>query len=146
MVSAGSFSRVTSYLIQLRMIKKNAVAIDKLGVCTSAFCMLHCLAVPLLVIFGLDSLLFAIDQEWIELTIIGASLVIGLVSFMGGFIQHRQHFVPVLFVAGFLLLVNGEAVAGSWQAAGLSIAGAAVIAYAHIQNLRLKNRVANNSI
>jgi len=126
------------------MSKKNAVALDKIGICTSVFCMVHCLAVPVLFILGMDTLLLAVDQEWVEMTIIGVSLLIGLIAFMGGYLRHRQHFILVLFVAGFLLLVNGEAVAGSWQSLGLSIAGAATIAYAHFQNLRWKHQAAAN--
>ncbi|MEO1654856.1 MAG: hypothetical protein AAFU64_15015, partial [Bacteroidota bacterium] len=57
-----------------------------------------------------------------------------------GFLQHKQHFIPVLFVAGFLLIVNGESVGSLWLAAVLSVSGAAIIAYAHVQNLKWKRR------
>lgn len=115
--------------------------LDKIGICTSAVCMVHCLSIPLFLIFGFDTLLIAFDQEWIEWIIIASALVIGLLSFIGGFLRHRQHFVPVLFVAGFLLIINGESVAHSWLSVSLSIAGALVIAYAHLQNLKWKRYV-----
>ena len=118
-------------------MKKNLV-LDRIGMCTSVVCMIHCLAIPFFLIFGFDSMLRLIDQEWIELAIIGFALIIGIFSFIGGFVSHRQHFIPVLFIAGFLLIVNGEAIEESWVSLSLSLAGAFIIIYAHFQNLKWK--------
>ncbi|WP_424964215.1 MerC domain-containing protein [Ekhidna sp.] len=112
---------------------------DNLGICVSLLCVFHCIAIPFLVIFGLDLFLGIVDQEWIELTIIGAALLIGIFSFLSGFLRHKQHFIPILFVAGFLLIINGESVTHLWVSAGLSIAGALVIIYAHVQNLKWRH-------
>lgn len=120
--------------------KQLTILLDKLGMCTSMICMLHCLSIPLFFILGFDTLLRVVDQEWVESAIIAFALAIGLISFMGGFFRHRQHFIPVLFVAGFLLLVNGEAVSQTWLALVLSTTGAIIIAYAHFQNLKWKRR------
>ena len=117
---------------------KISLIADKVGVCTSILCMIHCLAIPILLIMGIDSILLLIDQEWIELTIIGISFVIGLIAFIGGYLQHKQHFVPVLFIAGFLLLINGESVVHTGVSITLSVTGALVILYAHVQNLKWK--------
>ncbi|MEM6380074.1 MAG: MerC domain-containing protein [Bacteroidota bacterium] len=117
---------------------KYSIVLDKIGVCTSIICMIHCITIPLLLIFGLDTSLKLIDQEWIELTLITTALCIGMSSFAIGFFRHRQHFIPVLFIAGFLLLVNGESVTNTMISLILSIAGALVIVYAHVQNLRWK--------
>ncbi len=113
---------------------------DKLGICTSLVCMIHCLLVPFLLIIGFDSLMHLFDQEWIEITLLSSSLIIGSFSFIKGYVLHRQHFVPVLFLSGFLLLVNGEAVSSLGLAISLSVIGALIIAYAHFQNLKLKYR------
>ena len=125
------------------MMKISLLA-DKLGMCTSFVCALHCLAIPIFLILGVDSALVLIDQEWIELTIIMLSFLIGFVSFLVGYVQHRQHFIPVLFLAGFLLIINGESVASSWLAVILSVAGASIIAYAHFQNLKWKQYAYSN--
>jgi len=105
----------------------------------SVICMLHCLSIPLLLILGFDALLAVASQEWLEAVIVFSALAIGLVSFLTGYARHKQHFVVVLFGAGFLLLVNGEAVSNAWASVGLSVAGALTIAYAHVQNLRFKH-------
>ncbi|MEM7297266.1 MAG: MerC domain-containing protein [Bacteroidota bacterium] len=116
-------------------MKLNSVP-DKMGMCASAICMLHCLSIPILLLFGLDAVLIVVDQEWIELLIIILTFAIGVTSFLSGFITHKQHFIPVLFVAGFLLIVNGEAVSHLWVSLLLSVAGAIIIIYAHVQNLK----------
>ncbi len=119
---------------------KLTIFADKLGICASLVCMIHCILVPFLLIIGFDSLLYLFDQEWIEIGLLSSSLIIGMFSFLRGYILHRKHFVPVLFLAGFLLLVNGEAVSSLGLAISLSVIGALIIIYAHFQNLKLKYR------
>lgn len=111
---------------------------DKIGICVSFFCLVHCLSIPLFLLFGFDSILRFIDQEWLEWSIIIFALCIGVVSFLGGFMAHKQHFISVLFVAGFLLLVNGESITNTLTSISLSISGVLVIIYAHVQNLKWK--------
>ena len=123
----------------LHLIKMSRIpSLDRIGVVTAVFCMIHCLSIPFFLIFGFESLLRATDQEWIEWLIIGLSLMIGLISFIGGFKVHRQHTLPVLFLSGFLLIVSGEFIHHTWLSLGLSISGALIISYAHIQNLKWK--------
>lgn len=123
------------------MSKNQLVVLDKVGMCTSLICMIHCLSIPLFIILGFDTALRFFDQEWVELMIITTAFIIGMISFLGGFMKHRQHFIPVLFVAGFLLIVNGESVLNEWTSVSLSVAGALVIGYAHFQNLRWRRHV-----
>jgi len=117
---------------------KSSLLADKLGICASVTCLIHCLITPCLFILGFDTLLHSLDQEWVETGLILSSFSIGVYAFIRGFLSHRQHFVPVLFLAGFLLLVNGEAVSNTWLALILSITGALIIIYAHCQNLKWK--------
>ena len=118
--------------------KQGILSLDRLGMCACFICMVHCLAVPLLLIIGLESALAWVEQEWIEHTLLFSSLVIGLMAFWGGFRKHKQHYIPILFVAGFLLLLNGEGVVNTTLGIILSVSGASLIAYAHIQNLKWK--------
>lgn len=118
--------------------------LDKVGVCTSALCMLHCLALPVLFIMGLDSALQMVDQEWLEMLIIFLSVVIGLVAFLRGYLLHRQHFIPVLFVTGILLIANGEGVENATMTVLLPVAGAATIIYAHLLNLAYRRKGATS--
>ena len=110
--------------------------IDLLGICTSVLCMLHCLAIPLLIVLGLDSVLRVVDQEWIEMGILLASLTIGALAFYRGYSRHKRIFIPFTFLVGFLLIANGESVSPEWAGLTLSVFGACIIAFAHIQNMR----------
>ncbi|MFT7057380.1 MAG: putative membrane protein [Roseivirga sp.] len=120
---------------------KHSFSFDKLGMYASMICMAHVLFVPILFIFGIDSLLRALDNEWIERGLISISLIIGCISFLQGYISHKQHSVPILFLAGFLLLVNGESIKTAWLSIVLSVTGALIICYAHMQNLIWRRQV-----
>lgn len=116
--------------------------LDQLGMCASALCIIHCMALPFLLILGMDTMLWWTENEAVELTLIGLALGIGLISFVGGYLRHKQHFVPVLFLAGILLIINGESVAVEWQGILLSSLGAAITIYAHFNNYKLRRYVA----
>lgn len=124
-----------------KRIKTNSL--DKAGMCVSVVCMVHCMSIPFLLVIGFDSVLSLVDQEWIEWTIIIVALFIGLGAFLSGYLAHRKHFVPTLFVAGFLLIINGESVVNQWVSLALSLSGAALVLYAHVQNLKYKRYVAH---
>ncbi len=119
-------------------MKKSAILTDKIGICISIICMAHCLAIPLFLLFGFDATLRFIDQEWIEWLIVALALIIGVISFLGGFIVHKQHYILVLFASGFLLLLNGESISQPWISILISIIGALIISYAHLENLKWK--------
>ena len=123
--------------------KQITKSFDLLGICASFICAIHCLAVPFLLILGLESILKVVDNEWVEVSILLSSLFIGLIAFLSGLVKHRQHFIPVLFVAGFLLIVNGEAVESEWLSVTLAVTGAAIISYAHFQNLKWRRHAVN---
>ena len=116
--------------------------IDQLGMCTSALCIIHCMAVPFLLILGMDTLFWWTESEAVELFLIGLSLMIGIMASVRGYLRHRQHFIPVLFLAGILLLINGESVSKEWLGLLLSTLGAGIIIYAHFNNHQLRKYVA----
>ncbi len=117
-------------------VNRETISLDKIGMCTSVICLVHCISIPLFFLFGFDAALRIIDQPWVEWMIIVFALFVGVVSFLGGFLTHRQHFIPVLFLAGFMLLINGESVVNEVLSLILSVGGGLVIIYAHVQNLK----------
>ena len=121
---------------------KRKISIDQLGMCASALCIVHCMAIPILLILGVDAMLLWMDAEAMELLLIGLSLVIGLISFVGGYLKHKHHFIPLLFLAGFLLMINGESISSDWLGVAISVFGAGIIIYAHFHNYRLRRYAA----
>ncbi|MEN0004803.1 MAG: MerC domain-containing protein [Bacteroidota bacterium] len=125
------------------MNKNLAILLDKLGICASILCMLHCVALPALLIIGGDSILRVLHQEWLEILILSLSLVIGLLAFIPGYLAHRQHALPLLFVGGFaLIIVSHTLFHHGWFSVVLTVIGALAIATAHLLNLRAKNSLA----
>lgn len=118
-----------------------SLALDKLGICTSFMCMAHCVATPLLVLIGFDTALRLVGAHWLETALLSTALILGLLSFYLGYARHRQHHIPVLFIAGFLLVVNAEVIPTRWASLGISAAGAVILVYAHFQNLVWKRRM-----
>lgn len=119
------------------MLKKTVI-LDKIGMCTSVLCIIHCLSIPLFLVFGFDSMLRLIEKEWIEWVIIAIALLIGVVSFLGGYLVHRKDYIPILFIAGFLLIISGESISNEWLSLTLSVSGASLIIYSHFKNLMFK--------
>lgn len=109
---------------------------DLMGICTSFICMIHCISIPLLVIVGFDSVLWMIDNEWVEMAILFASLLIGGIAFFQGYLLHRRRFIPLLFVAGFLLIAKGELIDPEWLGIMVAVFGTILIVIAHFQNLK----------
>ncbi len=121
---------------------QKAISFDNMGIWASSICIVHCLAAPALLILGLDSILWVVDHPWLEIAIISVTVTIGLIAFFIGYRVHRQHFIPVLFVAGALLMINGESVAEEWLGLLLSSFGALIVIYAHFHNYQLRRHVA----
>lgn len=120
------------------MKKQTGNSVDIMGICTSIICMIHCISIPLLTVFGLNSILWLVEHEWIEWTIIICSFILGSIAFVSGYLQHKQRFIPILFIVGFIMIVNGESVALEWLGLSIALLGATLIAYAHVQNLKWK--------
>ncbi len=61
------------------------------GICNTVICKGHCLSVPFLFLLGMDSRLIAIEQGWIEWSIILVALLIGVVGFLHESFMNYAH-------------------------------------------------------
>jgi MerC mercury resistance protein len=80
--------------------------LDYAGTSVSWLCMVHCLAMPLLVsflpIFGLSFL----ADEITELAIIGCSVCLAIISFLPSYFkQHRKLNPMLLFIGGISMVI-----------------------------------------
>jgi hypothetical protein len=115
---------------------------DKLGICVSTLCGIHCLALPVLLLVGAETWIQFVYHESVEKLLLSSALVIALIAFIPGYLSHRRHYIMVLFISGFLLLASGEAYEDVYARVAISAFGAAVVVYAHFLNytLRMKKR------
>lgn len=111
--------------------------LDGVGICASALCMLHCLALPL-VLAALPSVAarFAPGEafHWI---LLAAAIPISALALIGGWRRHRATAPLLVGAIGLILMALGVAV--PWREAletGLTVAGSLCLAGAHIANWR----------
>lgn len=121
---------------------------DLAGLALSATCLIHCLALPMLI------LLAPAIGHWIALpegthaAILMLALPAAFVAMRGGWHRHRRSAPPLIAVAGLALLALGLAAHEGLFAGGDSEAadrlftslGALTLAAAHIANWRLSHR------
>jgi hypothetical protein len=115
---------------------------DKIGIYISSLCVIHCIATPFLLVFGMDSLIAYVENPIIEILLLLPIVAIGFFSFYKGFLHHRQHFLPVLFLSGFILLWCSESIENEMLTVAVSVMGGCIIVYAHYFNMIL-NRSKN---
>ncbi|MEM1125452.1 MAG: MerC domain-containing protein [Bacteroidota bacterium] len=110
--------------------------LDATGICLSALCVVHCLAVPLIATGALAWM----ASESIHTGLTVALLVIVLAVALPGYRRHRRAIVPALLTGGVVLLggavLVGEAL-GELGEVGLTVLGSVVLIAGHVLNLRL---------
>jgi hypothetical protein len=135
--------------------KKNALSgsetiaeggrLDRFGAAASLACAVHCAAMPMLVgllpIVGL-SFLASEQAEW---SLVGLSLCVGIWSLLLSYARKHRHWRPLLifaFGASLIIAVRLLAEEGSRLEAPAMVAGALLIACAHMVNRQLRRRCA----
>ncbi|MEM6783206.1 MAG: MerC domain-containing protein [Bacteroidota bacterium] len=113
-------------------------SLDLVGIVLSVLCVIHCLALPLV---ATGALAWAASES----VHLGLALALGAVVLLvalPGYRRHRRVLVPVLLVAGVVLLVGAVLVGEALGEAGettLTLLGSATLVVGHLLNLRLPN-------
>ncbi len=109
--------------------------LDRAGVILSALCAAHCVAgLALVALVGASGGLF-FAPEFHEAGLAIAVIVGGLAVGMGA-LKHRRAAPIVLGISGLALMASALTVEHGFLEAVLTIAGVALVAAAHITNLR----------
>ena len=109
--------------------------LDRIGVTLSALCAVHCVAGLLLVtVLGLGGgvLLDPRIHEWG----LGLAIGVGILGLGFGALRHRQLSALAIGAAGLALMALALAAPHGTAEALLTIAGVALVATAHVRNLR----------
>ncbi|MBP2160476.1 MULTISPECIES: MerC domain-containing protein [Asticcacaulis] len=113
---------------------------DLIGVALSAACLLHCLALPAIIVL-LPSLGIFFDAHWVHQVLIGIAAPVSMWAIIrSGF--WRQYQVGVPMVAGLLLLTVAAFFkpAEAFEAP-ISMIGATLLAFGHYRNSRLVRKL-----
>ncbi|WP_316794054.1 MerC domain-containing protein [Pedobacter frigoris] len=116
--------------------------LDQLGMTASIACAIHCAALPFFIttlpLMGLGFL----AHSWVELTMIGISLIIGIWSLSSSYPKHKK-IVPVLvLIIGFLLIGSGHYVIHELESVLIPLGGF-TIAFAHFINWKYSRSCAH---
>ena len=123
------------------MLKFFRFHIDLMSFSASMLCAIHCLTVPVLLLFFSWRSLAWLANPMIEAVVWGMSIILATTALLPGYYRHRSRSAIQLAVTGLTLVVLGHlALSSGWQIAGTSI-GAAVVAVAHFQNWKLLEKI-----
>jgi len=119
-----------------------------MGVGLSLTCLVHCLALPMLLLLAPALSHWIALPEGMHAAILLLALPAALIAMRDGWRSHRRIAPFIMAVAGLALLASGLAAHEGWLAVtdpdaadrGLTSAGALTLAVAHLVNWRWRHR------
>lgn len=111
--------------------------LDALGIGASLVCAVHCVLLPLIItalpLLGLEML----ENETLEYALLGFSFLVGYTALFRGYHRHHRHIRPLmLFTFGYVGLLAGHFFAPEPWEPFMITAGAGLIVWAHLLNLK----------
>ncbi|RUL82794.1 MerC domain-containing protein [Tautonia sociabilis] len=110
-------------------------SIDRIGVALSASCAVHCLLTPLLLAVSSAGLLSWLADERLELGLIAAALLIGVIGIGTGCVRHRRYGLIALPAVAIALIAASRLLEESPAETALVVVGGLTLAAAHVVNL-----------
>lgn len=136
----------TRLVQKMKVRERNAIRAalaDRLGICLSGLCILHCALTPLALV-ALPSLGFVIADELVHVAFAGGIAAAGFLAFVPGYLAHRDRLVFAWAVPGFFLIVAAAAagarldsLGGRFAEALVTVLGSVLLIQAHRLNRRL---------
>lgn len=102
----------------------------------SALCLVHCLALPVLLAAAPVLAAGVPDAPWVHPAILGLAAPLALVALGRGWRRHHDARPPLLGAVGVALLTGGVFVATASGETALTVGGALLLAAAHLLNWR----------
>ena len=122
----------------VRSAPKAAVMLDRVAVMLSGLCLLHCLALPFLLV-ALPAI-SAFSEGHLHAQMLIIAIPVSVVALAFGFRRHGSGYIVGFGILGMLLLVTGGTLAHSYYGLiadrAFSISGALVLAVTHYYNSR----------
>lgn len=113
-------------------------ASDFVGIGLSVLCLIHCLALPVLIAFAPAMLRGLPGDDVTHRSLAVAIALVGLLAFRTGYKVHRKRWVLGVFILGLLLVSTaaalGEAVLTGGGEAAITVCGGLLLVSAHFFN------------
>ncbi len=127
------------------MSKKTNNKLDKIGICVSLLCAVHCALLPLIItllpLIGFGFL----ANNYFEMAIIATSLLIGYTSLRGSYRKHCNKTPLIIITQGFAIIFIGKMLIAQHYEWLFLTAGGLLIATAHFYNSRLSMHTHENN-
>jgi hypothetical protein len=111
---------------------------DRMGVWTSALCIIHCLLMPVLLSMSAVFVHFLPSEERVHRSLALAIAAIGAIALIRGIRIHRRLCVLYLMAAGlaciFFAAFQGDRLPGHWMEVTITFAGSILMIAAHRLN------------
>jgi len=119
------------------MIKTKNLLIDKIGICLSVTCGLHCAATMIFLTFGTMELAKFLENEILEMTFKIGVLLLGIVAFLPQLFIAKNYYPLIIFMVGLGLLWSADSMT-FWLRFISLVIGTSMIVGAHALNIRQK--------
>lgn len=119
-------------------------ALDMAGMTASTICLVHCLAMPVVIALIPAFAADLFESEWFHITLAFAVLIFCLLAFVPGYFRHKDKRLIGIGVTGISLVFFATFVARYWgETAEISIVtvGNLVLVAGHLLNRKLTHKV-----
>ena len=119
--------------------------LDRLGIGVSAFCLLQCLALPVVLVVAPSLTAGFLSHETFHLVLLAVIVPVSGLAYTLGYLKHRNPVIwlPAALGIGFLVLAAWLEQRHALSALGIAAvtsAGGVCLIVAHFLNLRARNR------
>lgn len=115
--------------------------LDRIGVLLSATCLLHCLALPVLLTIAPMTQVGLLDEHSFHLLLLWFIVPISLVALTIGCWQHKDKMILMLGVVGLGLLLgtglSGHTYVSPFTERLITVAAGLILATAHLRNFKI---------
>ncbi|MBV6644054.1 MAG: MerC domain-containing protein [Cyclobacteriaceae bacterium] len=117
--------------------------LDKIGICASTVCGLHCLLTPFILLALPFASLAFLASEGFEIGLLILSFLLAIASLVVSYFRKHFNVMPTILAGvGFLLFMIGKAIPLEIAEIILSVAGGVFIVLAHYRNIKLTKQIA----
>ena len=117
--------------------------LDKLGICTSTVCALHCLVTPFLILSLPFAGLAFLEWKELELGILALSFFFAIMSLVASYVRKHKNARPMMLAGfGFMLFIIGKVIPLEVGEIILSVLGGGFVVLAHYRNIVLTKQSA----